>query len=177
MEIKAKGKLDLELCKALMHLVMFKKADPKKRMRVWAVVYGIILALVVFDFIAFGVDTFIIVMLGVVVFTVLLMCYLYFIVPKIKYKSLAKMKDAENEYVFCDDVLRVFTKTAEYSGEATIEYSHLVKVYETAKYFLLFQTQEQVLAVDKSTIENGTQKDIRDKLTSSIAGKYIVCKY
>jgi hypothetical protein len=177
MEIKAKGKLDLELCKALMHLVMFKKADPKKRMRVWAVVYGIILALVVFDFIAFGVDTFIIVMLGVVVFTVLLMCYLYFIVPKIKYKSLAKMKDAENEYVFCDDELRVLTRGEEYSGESVLKYSVFVKAYETSRYFFLFQPQNQVFAVDKSTIENGTQKDIRDKLTSSIAGKYIVCKY
>ena len=177
MEIKAKGKLDLELCKALMHLVMFKKADPKKRMRVWTVVYAVLLAVVIAELIAFGVDAFLLAMLGVLVIIYLFACYSYFLLPRIKYKGLARMRDVENEYVFCDAELRVLTRGEEYSGESVLKYSVFVKAYETSRYFFLFQQQNQVLAVDKSTIENGTQKDIRDKLTSSIAGKYIVCKY
>lgn len=177
MEIKAKGKFDLELCKALVRFSMFKTADPKKRMRFWAFAYAILLLIVLWEIATFGAGTFLLVLLGVEVAAPLILCYFYFIVPKIKYKGLGKMKDAENEYVFAEDELRVFTRTEEYSGEAAVKYSAFVKVYETSRYFFLFQPQNQVFAVDKSTLENGTKKDVREKLISALAGKYVICKY
>ena len=88
-----------------------------------------------------------------------------------------KMKDVENQYIFCDNVLKTFTKSKEYNGEAEIEYSLFVKVYETSKYFFMFQTKNQVLLVDKNTIEGGTVEDIRNKLTTYVKDKYIICKY
>ena len=94
-----------------------------------------------------------------------------------QYKSLAKMKEAENEYIFYDNELKVFTASPEYNGEAKIEYSLFVKVYETAKYFFLYETNNQVFAVDKSTVEDGSASQIRAVLTEAINGKYIICKY
>lgn len=87
------------------------------------------------------------------------------------------MQNVENEYMFSDNVLKVFSKSQEYNGEAQIEYSFFVKVYETTKYLFLYETNNQVFVVDKSTIEGGTVEDIRNKLSTFVKDKYITCKY
>ena len=87
------------------------------------------------------------------------------------------MKDIENNYLFNDNVLKVSSKSEEYSGEAEIEYSLFTKVYETSAYFFLFQTNNQAFIIDKSTIEGGSADDIRNKLTSFVKDKYFICKY
>ena len=87
------------------------------------------------------------------------------------------MKNIENEYIFCDDELKAFTKSKEYNGEVSIEYSFLVKVYETSRHLFLYQTNNQVYIVDKNTIEGGTVEEIRNKLSAFVKDKYIICKY
>ena len=177
MEIRAKCKYDLDSVKALTHLTMYKKADPQKRLTFWSAAFAVLIIIIISEIIAFGFDTILAVLLGVEIFGLLLIYFWYFIIPKIQYKSLAKMKDTENEYVFCDDVLKTFTKSQEYNGEAEIEYSLFVKVYETTKYFFLYQTNTQVFIVDKSTVENGTVEEIRNKLSAFVKDKYIICNY
>ena len=177
MEIKAKCKLDFDSIRALTHLSMFKKANPKKRLTVWSVAFAILLVIIILEIIVFGVDSVLFVLLGVEIIGLMLMYFWYFILPKIQYKALAKMKNAENEYAFCDDVLKAITKSEEYNGEAKIEYSLFVKIYETSKYFFLYQTNNQVFIVDKNTIEGGTIEEIRNKLSLYVKDKYIICKY
>ena len=177
MEIKAKCKFDFDSIRALTHLTMFKKANPKKRLIFWSVAFAILFVVIILEIIAFGMDLILLVLLGVEMLWLMMMCFWYFIIPKIQYKSLAKMKETENEYVFCDDVLRTFTKSQEYNGEAEIEYSLFVKVYETTKYLFLYQTNNQVFIIDKNTIEGGTAEDIRNKLSSFVKDKYVICKY
>ena len=87
------------------------------------------------------------------------------------------MKEAENEYVFYDNEVKAFTASTEYNGEAKMEYSLFVKVYETSKYYFIYKTNNQVFAVDKSTVEDGSVSQIRAVLTEAINGKYIICKY
>ena len=87
------------------------------------------------------------------------------------------MKEVENEYIFFDNVLKTFTKSQEYNGEAEIEYSLFVRVYETTKHLFLYQTNNQVFIVDKSTIDGGIIGDVRNKLTAFVKDKYIICKY
>ncbi len=177
MEIKAKCKFDFDSIKALTRLLMFKKVDPKKQMIFWTIAYAILLAVVVLEIIIFDGDLILFVLLGLIIFMYLLGYYLYFVLPKIRYKALSKMKEAENKYIFCDNVIKAFTKSAEYNGEAEIEYSLFVKVYETSKYFFLYQTNNQVFIVDKFTIEGGNAEDIRNKLSYFVKDKYIICKY
>ena len=176
-EIRAKCKFGFESISALTHLTMFKKANPKNRMIFWSVAFAVLFAIIILEIIAFGMDLILLVLLGVEILWLMMMCFWYFIIPRIQYKALAKMKDAENEYVFCDNVLKTFTKSQEYNGEAEIEYSLFVKVYETSKYFFMYQTNNQVLIVDKSTIEGGTVEEIRNKLSAFVKDKYILCKY
>ena len=176
MEIKAKCKFDFESTRALTHLSLFKKANPKKRFLTWTIISAILAVIIILEMIIFS-DAMLIELLCVAIILFLLECYLYFLLPKIRYKALAKMKDAENEYVFCDNVLKTFTKHQEYNGEAEIEYSLFVKIYETTKYLFLYQTNNQVFIVDKSTIEGGIIEEIRNKLSSFVKDKYIICKY
>lgn len=102
---------------------------------------------------------------------------MYFLLPKIRYNSFARMKDITNEYTFCDEVLMITTKAAEYNGQGEIKYSLIVKVYETTKYFFIFQNKSQVLMIDKSTIVGGTADEIREKIQGAMSRKYIVCNY
>ena len=176
MEIKAKCKFDFESIRAFTHLSLFKKANPKKWFLTWSIISGILAVIIILEMIVFS-DTTHIELLCVEVVLFLLEYYLYFLLPKIRYKALAKMKDAENEYIFCDNVLKTFTKSQEYNGEAEIEYSLFVKVYETSRHLFLYQTNNQVFIIDKNTIEGGTAENIRNKLSSFVKDKYVICKY
>lgn len=177
MEINAASKYDFEAIKSLTHLWMFKRADPKKRMIFWSIAYAILTAVVILEMIVFGFDTILMVVLGCGLLSYLLLCYLYFLLPKIQYNSLAKMKNIVNEYTFLDDKINIVTKSDQYNGMGEIKYSLIVKVMETSKYFFVYQNNAQVFAVDKSTVVGGTTMEIRDKLSSCIGDKYIICNY
>lgn len=176
MEIKAKCKLDYDACKALTHLNMFRKANPKKRFIFWTIYLTILVLAIVFLMLYFH-DFELVGLVILTLFLYIIQCYMYFVFPKISYKNLARMKEAVNEYIFCDDVLKTFTKSPEYNSEAVVEYSLFVKVYETSKYLFLYQTNNHVFCIDKNTIEGGTVEEIRYKLTAYVKNKYIICKY
>ena len=177
MEIRAKCKYDFDSVKSLAHLTMFKKANPKKRLIFSTVIFAILFGIIILEMVLFGVDLYLLVLLGVDIAWLMLFYFLYFFIPKIQYKSLSKMKDIENEYIFCNNKLKAITKSEEYNGKAEIEYSLFVKVYETTKYLFLYQTINQVFIVDKSTVEDGTIEEIRGRLSAFIKDKYILCKY
>ena len=177
MEIKAKCKYDFDSVKALTHLTMYKKADPKKRLIFWSAAFLILSIIIILEIVAFSMDTILLILLGVNILFLFLIFFWYFIIPRIQYKSLVKMQNVENEYMFGDNVLKVFSKSQEYNGEAQIEYSFFVKVYETTKYLFLYKTNNQVFVVDKSTIEGGTVEEIRNKLSDFVKDKYFLCKY
>ena len=177
MEIQAKCRFDFKSIKALTHLTAYRKANPKKAVRLRAILYFALLLVIIAELIVFGFDSVLIILIIADLLAIALEAFMYFGLPNIRYKSLAKMKDAENEHIFCDNSLKTFTKSETYNGEAEIEYSMFVKVYETSDYFFLYQNNNQVFLVDKSTIEGGRIDDIRNKLSSFVKDKYIVCKY
>ena len=182
MEIKASSKYDRETITALTHLGIYGKRNPKKSLLFWTISFGILL-------IALSVETAVIASLGIDLLTelicliainaayILIRFYLHFLVPKIRYKALEKLQNAENVFVFSDDGVTSATQSSAYSDESRISYSTFVKVYEASKYFFLFHTQNQTFVVDKSTIEGGSAEDIRAKLSPLLGKKYMICKY
>ena len=66
---------------------------------------------------------------------------------------------------------------AAFSGESRVEYPVFVKVFETSRYFFLFQTKNQVYPVDKSSLESGCADEIRNKLKEFVKNQYKICKY
>ena len=177
MEIKASCKYDLNAMKAFTRRSMYIKANPKSRMIVTTILYSILMLLVVFCLIVVGHNSTLYTILGLCVLALLWLYFTYFLSPIIKYNAQVKMKDAKNEYIFYDDMIKASTEGDEFNGETKIEYSLFVKAYETNEYFFIYITKRQAFMVDKSTIEGGTAADIRKKLIFYLGDKYIVCNY
>lgn len=177
MQIRATGKLDYATVKALTRMAMFKKADPKKRMIFWTVIYAFLVVIVLLEIIAFGPQLSLYMVLGISVLVLLLEYYWFFCVPKLRYNALAHMKDIINEYTFGDDQICGISKGTDYICDVTIRYALLVKVMETSQYLFIFQNHSQVLPLDKSTVTGGTVEELRSKLSAHLGKKYIICKY
>ena len=182
MEIKAKCKYDLRSVQALTHLQMVRKGNPKVNMGFMCVLYGVFLLYLLSTVVVLGPEVLrakkpvTIILLCIMAACILLLLYFYYLRPRIQYKSMAAFKDAENRYIFCDDVLQITSIAGDYTGNCEVKYSMFPKVYETSAYFFIFQTQRNVYLVDKTTIENGTAEDIRKKLYGSVK-KYVMRSY
>lgn len=175
MEITAKGKLDFESIQALNHITMFRGRNPKK----W---FFLSLGIDVFLILAtlglilwFGSDLYL--YMGLLVLLGLLSCFLYFLVPRIQYKALGNMREAENTFLFFDTSMRILSTGQSYQGEAEALYTLFVRVYETSRYFVLLQANNTAFLVDKTTIVNGSAEDIRVRLMTVVGNKYKFCNY
>lgn len=178
MEIKAKCKFDLKTMQAFMRFLMFKKANPKKRIITWSVIFFVLFLIIIWETIVFGAQSTMFIMLVIVIFVELLGFYMYFILPKIKYNSMGAMKDNVSEYIFCDNSVKVISTSEESKGQTEFQYSTISKIYETSEYFFIFsQINNQVFIVDKSTVEKGAREEIKKKFIDIACEKYIQCKY
>ena len=176
MEIKAKCKYDYETCKAISRIDAYRKSNPKK-----VVAFRMILCIVlmisnflVADFCEIPIGYTVSLMVVVVL---IIDMFMYFVMPKIQYNSMSKMKNIGNDYIFRDEEFTVSSDSEEFSGRNVTKYTILVKVYETEKYFFIYISKRQLYVVDKATIEGGTAEDLREKLSSVLGKKYIRCKY
>ena len=176
MEVKASCRYNYDAIKALNHLVMFKKANPKSRMIFYTVSYIIILSILGLETLLVDVRLVFYVSLGLSIFILLILYFYYFFVPKIQFRSMYKVKNLHTQYTFTDDEIRIVTTGTEYQGESKMEYTFFFKVYETSKYLFMFENNRQTIIVDKSTIENGTMEQIRSKF-AHLNKKYVICKY
>lgn len=177
MEIKAMCTLNLETCKALVRTSMFfKNANPKRRMIIYSVFYLILLIILsAVMIVSSNIKT--LFPLCVVAFVLLLECYMYFLLPKIRYNALGKMKDCVNEYTFRDDVFCVKTVWNDYKAEGEIGYSMITTVKETRRYLFVCNNKRETYVIDKNTIVGGTALELRDKLSCYPEIKYVVYNY
>ena len=177
MEIRAKSKYDFETVKALSHLLFYKKNNPKKSLISTVVLFSIFSVIIIVEIIVF--KAYLLLVIALVLNAIFILCnfLIYYIFPKYQYKLLGKMQGVVNEYIFGDSKLKVYSKGEQYNAETEVEYSLFVNVYETSKYFFLYQTQNQVYVIDKYTIEGGSAEDIKSKIIPFLRDKYIVCKY
>lgn len=177
MELKASCRFDYATVKALTYVTMYKRSSPKKQMLIMSgALFGLIAVTVLFA-LAFGNSPSLTMAAVLAAAALILNAFMWFIYPKITYNALAKMKGTENTYVFTDEKLYVTSAGSDYSASAEVEYTLLVKVYETSEYLFLYQTKNQVFPIDKSTVENGTLEQIRGKLLPYLERKYVICKY
>ena len=177
MEIRAKCTFDRQALRALMHLTMFKKASPVKRLIFWSCCFAILFAVILLEMILFGADTVLLCLMGVELVGIGLIYFSYFAIPEIQYRSLAKMRETVNRYVFGEDDVRVYTSGQALQGESKLEYTLFVKAYETTKYLFLYQTGNQVYIVEKATLEGGTAEELRGKFLPYLENKYVICNY
>lgn len=177
MKIQAKCKYDQKAVSAMTHLWMFKNANPKKRMRLWTITYSILLLILLLQMWVIGLDTLLVVLTCVLLFVFALECYMYFVMPKRRYKALGKAKDVVNEYTFDDEGFSVATKNDHYRGHDKVTYNQLLRVYETKKYFFIWRDKSRLYMVDKDSVDSAGAEAIRSKLKTYISINYTLCKY
>ena len=177
MQIKAKTLYDFDTAKALARLSIFGKNEPKKRMIRNMILSAILVLLPLVMIFVYGGSWMQYSFCGLGVWMTLLNGYLYFVFPRILFHNMKNMKNTEVEYCFGDDAVVTASKNAEYSGESTLAYTLFVKAFETSAYWFLYQTNNQVFVVDKSTVTGGTVEELRAKLSSYLDKKYILCNY
>lgn len=177
MEIKAKCKYDYEGSKAISYVCSYKKKKPSKTMLLH-IIFVLALALLALNLVGltgeWGTNPLVLVICGLMV---ILELTVYFLMPRIQYNSMSKMKDISNDYIFRDEDFEASTDSEEYKGATVIKYSLLEKVMETGEYFFIFQNKRTVFLVDKATLEGGTAEELRGKLQPVLGKKYITCKY
>ena len=177
MEISAKGYLNREAIKALSHFSLFRKANPKIPITICLLACCFMIGLYVFSGLLFGgsqldwYPIFCLMMVG------LLYIYIFFVLPKLQYKWLGKLKDGVNEYVFLDESMRITSRAEAYNSDGEIQYTLLHKAAETSKYLFIYINQRQVYLVDKSSLSFTDMELLRKKLQCVLGKKYIVCRY
>ncbi len=176
MKIHATGTLNRKNTKALFHFLMYKKAHPKTAFVLISILFALLAAINIFLMLLSGTsDSLFTILLCALI--CLLNCYIYFILPKLQYNALGKLKDITNEYTFCDNEVIAVAKNAEYSGVVKLKYSLIFKAAETSQHFFIYENKSQVFIVDKSTLLGGTAEDIKNKLMPLLGKKYMLCNY
>ena len=176
MEIKAKCKYDYETMKALTRLWFAGKGNPKTIFIALLAGVSALLVICLLEIFLFSNNNFAILLVALP-FLGFLFIYFYFILPRIRYNAMSKLQNAETEFVFYDNSMKAFTTGEGIAGQSEIQYSLLVKAYETSKYIFIFQTKSSVFVVDKSTITDGAPEDIRNRLHAFLGANYYICKY
>ena len=176
MEVHAKSKFDYETIKELAHRSSYRLLKPKAHGIFMVVCTSIFLLLNIHMWLAYGLDSF-----NITTFILILVCdaasiYIYWGVPKIRYKALGKLQNLENEFIFGDETMKIISRSEEYTGQGEIKYSIIPKVMETPKYIFIYQDLRSVYIIDKSTITNGTIEDIRAKLAQYVPQKKYIIK-
>ncbi|MBE5887547.1 MAG: YcxB family protein [Lachnospiraceae bacterium] len=172
MEVRAKSKFDYETIKELAHRSSYRLISPK--------VYWIVMIICTFIVFGtsflFGVESDDIALMVVILICDAVSVYIYWGVPKIRYKALGKLQNLENEFIFGDETMKIINRSEEYTGQGEIKYSIIPKVMETPKYIFIYQDLRSVYIIDKSTVTNGTIEDIRAKLAQYVPQKKYIIK-
>ncbi len=178
MEITVKSKYDRKAVKALTHLSMSRKHNPKKQLLFFSFLYG-------------GVFLFVLLMklwlkehmhgafplMAVCAGAYALILFSYFVTPRLQYKALGNFQDVEQTYTFTESSFSVTSDNPLYQGTSDIAYLLLVKVTDTENYLFLYQTKYQAFVVDKSTLSQFEADQLRAWMAPVLGKKYIVCNY
>ena len=105
------------------------------------------------------------------------MIFIYLFGARLTYKQMKFGKNMPNRYVFGEQELHVHSHTAQFSGECTLSYDRLYKVYELKRYFILYIDRAQAYLIAKDGIQNASPEAFRDFIQSSLPPKkYVRCK-
>lgn len=177
MEVYAKSKFDYETIKELAHRSSFRIMKPGTMVIFMAICNLIVLGNFIEACLYYESSSLDIVLLSIMIICDGVLLYIYWGVPKMRYKALGKLQNLENEFIFGDETMTIINRSEEYTGQGEIKYSIIPKVMETPKYIFIYQDLRSVYIIDKSTITNGTIEDIRAKLAQYVPQKKYIVKH
>lgn len=177
MNIKAKSKFNYKTVKAFTHAEVFRKSHPLKKMLTYCLTAVLLAAVLILEMYLLGPSVLLFVLLAASGILLLLELYLYFILPRLRYRALGEMKGCENAFHFLEDEFRVTSNDNGYRGESRVQYKVLHRVVETSQYMFLYQNMSRTYIVEKSSVSGGTPLELREKLQSILKDRYMIYKY
>lgn len=106
----------------------------------------------------------------------LMLLYLYFVVPKQRWKRIAASPKGETHLVFGENSIHITTYVGgERRKEGGAGYTDFERVKETKNYFFLYVGRTQALIVDKARLVGGDALQLRAKFKEykSVRYKYL----
>ena len=91
--------------------------------------------------------------------------------PRSMYGSNKWIKNAEYFFTFRQDDMSVVARSNLVDSSTNVKYEAIFRVIETSKYFLIYISNSQAYIVDKSTVCDGTDGDIRNTLLAALGSK------
>ncbi len=177
MEIKAQGTLNYETVKASLHVTIYKKTKPKKAVALRLLFTALAMAFCIFNMVAFGFSSYMLLSFFAMLLGGFIFIYMYFLLPKIRFKAMGKMQNVTNNYVFTDNAIICSSSTDGYEGKAEVNYSVICKVIETSQYMLIYQTSNNFYVLEKATVSGGSVDDLRRKLFCLLGENYVIYNY
>lgn len=175
MEIKASCVYNLEVIRDFCYLDVKTGNSPKKKVECLLMLAATVIVLAVFVIILFDYDIFMWMLIALTVLAVFLNCYLYFWLPKARYKTERNRGENTNTFLFYDDGFEGFLTEKGFTGSAQIKYDTLYKIIENKKYFIIFESKKRAHMIDKSTIDPEELAQLKRKLFDVMPReKYII---
>ncbi|MBR3691991.1 MAG: YcxB family protein [Clostridia bacterium] len=177
MEIHASSRYDRKSVAALCRMFRVKKTTPKLHIALMLLIYGFVAAVCVALALRNGVDGFLLALMAVCALGLCAELAIFFVLPRIQYRNLADLKDAENRFVFRETDFTATTAAKHQNAEAKLAYDALVRVVETRDYLFLFQTKNQTFIVDRATLSDADMQELRRRMAYCIGKRYSIYRY
>ena len=104
---------------------------------------------------------------------ILLLPLMLFVVPWIAARNQKNLTGIENNFIFTEEGLTVFSKGSNIDSKAEMKYELFYRVYETSDSFYIYQTKMNAYPLLKKDVEENRIDDLRNLLVSKLAkGKY-----
>ena len=175
MNIKTVSKLDERSTITYLRAGMFF-FSPLVSLIIFAAVSIGLFAMVIIGDVAEGSYKDTLVYTALIAFVAVMFLYLYFVVPKQRWKRIAASPKGETHLNFCDNSVHVVTFVGgERRKEGNIAYTSFDRFKETKEYFFVYVGRTQALIVEKKKLSGGTALELRAKLKEykSVKYKYI----
>ncbi len=177
MEIHASSRYDIKTVIALCRMFRVKKTTPVLHLVLMLLAYAFVAGVCIAVIVGKGADTFIAALFCICVVAICAELAIFFVLPRLQYKNMADLRNAENRFIFRDDGFDVVTDGEHQHAEAKVSYSALVRVVETRAYIYLFQTKNQTFIVDRKSISAEEMPVLRRCIAEKIGKRYSIYRY
>ncbi len=176
MNVTAQGTIDRDSIKALNNIMIYGKKKPLKRLIWQTVLFFLLAAVLLIEGILWGFEDFMLWLIALCLIAVLMLNYLYFILPLIRIRQAGKSLGCVNRYEFTEEGFTATSDMPDFSGTSQTKYAMIKRVYETDRYLFLIMTNNAAFIIEKSTLSDNEDAILQKTLQKNTT-KYIRCQY
>ena len=173
---------DERALRTLQGLILFGKKEPRRSITRQAVIFGILCVLMLLCALLFWKEDrpfaiFALVACGLCILAAGFPAYAYLYLPRRMFRK-SKQKPCDSRYVFRETAFDISAEGEDgFRANDTLPYTLLIKMTETADYFVLFIEKSRAFMIEKHTLSNGEIEQLRAWLTATPNLPCNACQY